>query len=115
MRASLFIVHGEGLLESAGLGPKLDVVGLVRAACEASQTPTQNLPPIVTVIRPGPGAESLLAVVAEYDVELVEVGRRGAGDTARMVGSTSEHVLAHATVPVVIVPAATPSRSARGC
>ena len=106
VRASLFVVHGEGLLEGAGFGPKLDVAGLVRAAREASSTPAAEQPPLLAVVRPGPGAEALLAVAGEYDVDLLVVGRRGAGDTARLLGSTSEHVLAHASVPVVIVPTA---------
>ena len=58
----------------------------------------------MTVMRPGPGADALLAVADELGADLIVVGRRGVGATPRLLGSTSEQVLGRATVPVVVLP-----------
>jgi nucleotide-binding universal stress UspA family protein len=51
----------------------------------------------------GPPARKLAEVAA--DSQMLVVGRRGLGTFRRLlIGSTSEAVVAHATVPVVIVP-----------
>lgn len=55
--------------------------------------------------RSGAPGEVLISVGTSVDTELFVVGTRGRGDTSRvLLGSVSEYVVAHATVPVIVVP-----------
>lgn len=55
--------------------------------------------------REGAPAELVLAVAQEVDADLIVVGTRGHASPSRvLLGSVSAHVLAHANVPVVVVP-----------
>ena len=57
------------------------------------------------VVRDGPPAELLWRLAREVGAELVVVGTRGLGGTARLLlGSVSSRVVEHATLPVVVVP-----------
>lgn len=48
--------------------------------------------------------ESLIAEINEWRPDLVALGRRGVHGVERLLGSVSEHVLHHSTVPVLLVP-----------
>jgi nucleotide-binding universal stress UspA family protein len=48
--------------------------------------------------------EEIALEIAEWDPDLVVMGRRGLRGPARWLGSVSEHVLHHAAVPVLLVP-----------
>jgi nucleotide-binding universal stress UspA family protein len=56
-------------------------------------------------VRVGDAAAEILAQAAESNADVIVMGMRGLGGAQRLLlGSTSEHVLQHATVPVVVVP-----------
>jgi nucleotide-binding universal stress UspA family protein len=62
-----------------------------------------NLPAVS--VRVGDAAAEILAQAAESNADVIVMGMRGLGGAQRLLlGSTSEHVLQHATVPVVVVP-----------
>ena len=72
--------------------------------------PSTGTSPRVTVTRePGPAAESLLRVAEREGADLIVVGSRGLGGTARQLGSTSEAVVQHSRLPVVVVPGPDPT------
>lgn len=100
--AEVIVVHGQGLLESGGLVASVDLERIVAEV--GGGAPGDATPPTVTVMRPGPGADALIAVAEEHAADLIVVGRRGMGATPRLLGSTSEQVLNAATVPVVVLP-----------
>lgn len=95
--ARLVVVHATGLLEGAGVAPAVDPGELLARAGVADVADT--------VVEPGPAADVLVRVCDRVGADLIVVGRRGLGATERVLGSTSEAVLARATVPVVVVPA----------
>lgn len=99
--ASLVVLHGQGLLEGSGLRPRFDIERFVE---ETLSERTASRPATVTLIHPGPGAPALIAVADEHRVDLIVVGQRSVGGSLRPLGSTSEWVLAHAAVPVVVLP-----------
>lgn len=56
----------------------------------------------VSVGRPG---ETIVEQARECNADIIVMGMRGIGGAARLfLGSTSEHVLQHAEVPVLVVP-----------
>jgi nucleotide-binding universal stress UspA family protein len=62
-----------------------------------------NLPAVS--VRVGDAAAEILAQAAESNADVIVMGMRGIGGAQRLLlGSTSEHVLQHATIPVVVVP-----------
>jgi nucleotide-binding universal stress UspA family protein len=103
--ASLLVVHGQGLLEGSGLRPRFEIDRFVDATLGTLGEPDGSArPSTVTFTHPGPGAQALLAAAEDREVDLIVVGQRGEGGSARPLGSTSEWVLAHASVPVVVLP-----------
>ncbi|WP_435101658.1 universal stress protein [Halarchaeum sp. P4] len=55
-------------------------------------------------VRHGTPADEILAYVAEHDVDLVVMGTHGrTGPERAVLGSTTERVLRHADVPVLVV------------
>ena len=62
--------------------------------------------PVTTAVEVGRPARAILEYVAANDVDLVVVGTRGRGGLVhRLLGSTTDYVVTHATVPVHVVPA----------
>ena len=95
--ARLVAVHATGLLEGAGVAATIDPTELLARA--------EALDVAEVVVEPGPAPEVLVRVCERVGGDLIVVGRRGLGATERVLGSTSEAVLAESPVPVVIVPA----------
>ena len=94
--ARLVAVHAVGILEGAGLAPDFDpapVLADVGAHASAE-----------AVAEPGPADGVLLRVAEREGADLIVVGSRGLGGSQRLLGSTSEAVVAQARVPVVVVP-----------
>ncbi|MCZ7528694.1 MAG: universal stress protein [Acidimicrobiia bacterium] len=61
--------------------------------------------PYRAVLVEGSPARALLDSVETAEADLVVVGRRGRGGLAELLlGSVSQHVVHHATVPVLVVP-----------
>jgi len=61
---------------------------------------------VTTAIELGRPARVILEYVDDHDVDLVVMGTSGRGDLERrLLGSTTEHVVTHADVPVHVVPA----------
>jgi nucleotide-binding universal stress UspA family protein len=54
--------------------------------------------------RLGSAAEAILGAVADNDIDLVVLGRRGGGGLQALLGSVSAHVLRHARCPVLQIP-----------
>ena len=60
---------------------------------------------VTTAVEIGRPAGVILAYVDDYDIDLVVMGTSGRGDLKRrLLGSTTEHVITHAPVPVHVVP-----------
>lgn len=58
------------------------------------------------MVTSGTAADELLKAARRLDVDLVVIGTRGIGKVARLLlGSTADHVLRRARVPVLAVPA----------
>ena len=100
-------VHAVGLLEAGGYQPPIDVVGLVEEASRRTGVEADAL--IEEIAEAGHPAETLVRVAEREGAALIVVGSRGLGQTPRLLGSTSEGVLAHAATPVLVVPANTDS------
>jgi nucleotide-binding universal stress UspA family protein len=103
MRAgsTVVVVHAVGLLEGAGYRPEFDLDEMIAKANARIACPAELLAPPIREV--GPPAEVLERIVERVGGDLIAVGRRGAGDAWRPLGSTSEGVLIHASVPVLVV------------
>ena len=60
---------------------------------------------VEAVLEDGPPADVLVRVAEREHAELIVVGSRGSVRPGGCSGSTSEAVLAHARLPVLVVPA----------
>jgi nucleotide-binding universal stress UspA family protein len=99
--AHLVVVHARGLLESADAAAAFDP----EAALAAAMARTGAQPAASAAVEPGHPAEALLRAAEREGADLVIVGSRGSGGTRRLLGSTSEAVLAGANRPVLVIPA----------
>ena len=100
--AELVVVHAIGLLEEGGYRPRPDVAALVDEA--RRRGPDVGRTPVEIAAEDGPAADVVLRVADRVHADLIVVGRRGLGQAPRLLGSVSEAVLAHAGVPVLVVP-----------
>jgi nucleotide-binding universal stress UspA family protein len=96
-------VHAVGLLEGQHLRPHPDVEATVTAA-RALHGDRADVD-VDTIYQDGVPAEIITQVAEEQRAALIVVGSRGIGRATRLLGSTSEAVLARASIPVLIVPA----------
>jgi nucleotide-binding universal stress UspA family protein len=55
-------------------------------------------------VRQGAAAEAILGAVADDDIDLIVLGRRGGGGLQALLGSVSAQVLRHAGCPVLQIP-----------
>ncbi len=59
---------------------------------------------VVSELLEGPPADAVLRVAEARKCDLIVIGSRGLGELkATLLGSVSEHVLHHATIPILIV------------
>jgi len=59
----------------------------------------------IALLVPGPVAETVLAEAEKLSADLIVVGSHGRGRVSQLIlGSTSEAVIRHATVPILVVP-----------
>jgi nucleotide-binding universal stress UspA family protein len=96
-------VHAVGLLEAGGYQPPIAVMGLVEEA--GRRTGVEVDASVEEIAEAGHPAKTLVRVAEREEAGLIVVGRRGLGRAPRLLGSTSEGVLARAVTPVLIVPA----------
>jgi nucleotide-binding universal stress UspA family protein len=96
-------VHAVGLLEAGGYQPPIDVLELVEQA--SRRTGVEAKASVEEIAEAGHPAETLVRVAQREEAALIVVGSRGLGRAPRLLGSTSEGVLAHAVTPVLVVPA----------
>lgn len=98
--AEVVVVHAAGLLEQANRGE------VARRLEEEWCAPlTAAGVTTTTILRDGTPIDVLLGVVEEQDADLIVVGTRGhTTDPDLLLGSTSAHVVQHASRPVVVVP-----------
>lgn len=69
--------------------------------------------PVRFEVLAGPAGETLRRFAEEQEMDLLVVGRRGRGLSARLLGSVSADVVQHSSVPVLVVePARTTRKSA---
>jgi nucleotide-binding universal stress UspA family protein len=55
-------------------------------------------------VRQGSAAEAILGALADDDIDLIVLGRRGGGSLQSLLGSVSAQVLRHAGCPVLQIP-----------
>jgi nucleotide-binding universal stress UspA family protein len=104
-------VHAVGLLEGQQIQPDPDIEATVRAA--RMLHPDAAGIDVETVLEAGPAPEVIVRVAEREHAALIAVGSRGLGEAPRLLGSTSEGVLAHAHLPVFVIPAgSSPSTTA---
>ena len=96
-------VHAVGLLEGQHLRPRPDVADAVADVRARNQRYADV--DVDTVYEDGAPADVIVRIAERERAELIVVGSRGLGQAPRLIGSTSEGVLAHSAVPVLVVPA----------
>jgi nucleotide-binding universal stress UspA family protein len=94
--AEVVAVHAVGLLEAGGYRAPPDL--------ESVATQAQARASVRSLAEPGPPAEVLLRVAEREAADVITVGSRGLGGTARQLGSTSDAVARESPIPVVVVP-----------
>jgi nucleotide-binding universal stress UspA family protein len=103
--SDIIVVHAVGLLEEGGYRPPPAIDELLAAARAAAGVAVDDVH--VDVQREdGPAADVLIRIAARERADMLIVGRRGSGGAPGPLGSVSEAVLARATSPVLVVPAA---------
>jgi nucleotide-binding universal stress UspA family protein len=103
LRRPVLAVHAVGLLEGQHLRPHPDVAATV-AAARALNGRYSDVE-VETMFEVGAPAEIITRIADDRNAVLIVVGSRGLGQATQFLGSTSEAVLARATIPVLIVPA----------
>jgi nucleotide-binding universal stress UspA family protein len=103
LRRRVVAVHAVGLLEGQNVRPHPDVAATV-AAARALNAGYSDVD-VETVFEDGVPAEVITRIAQDQHAAMIVVGSRGLGRATHLLGSTSEAVLARATIPVLIVPA----------
>ena len=103
LRRRVVAVHAVGLLEGQNVRPHPDVAATV-AAARALNAGYSDVD-VETVFEDGVPAEVITRIAQDQHAARIVVGSRGLGRATHLLGSTSEAVLARATIPVLIVPA----------
>ena len=103
LRKRVVAVHAVGLLEGGHLRPHPDLEEIVRAA--RADTAIGEDTVVDTVMADGSAADVVRRVATREHAAVIVVGSRGLGQATRVLGSTSEAVLASSTIPVLVVPA----------
>jgi nucleotide-binding universal stress UspA family protein len=98
----LVVVHAIGLLEEGGYRERPDLSAIVETARRGVSDAADLGVGIVQ--EDGPAADVIVRIAEREGAGLIVVGSRGVGQAPRLLGSVSEAVLAHAHVPVLIVP-----------
>lgn len=73
-----------------------------RLAAAAARARAEGVPVQVEILA-GPPGETLRHFAVKQQMDLLAVGRRGRGLSARLLGSVSAHVVGHSSVPVLVV------------
>jgi nucleotide-binding universal stress UspA family protein len=100
--ATVVPVHAVGLLEEGGYRPRPDLDGVVTATRQETACPAAQI--AAPIVEDGPAPEVVVRVAGRVGADLIVIGRRGIGGALGALGSTSEHVVAHSAVPVLVVP-----------
>lgn len=104
-QTTVIAVHAVGLLEGSGYRYEPDLDEIIAKANAIVACPQRLIDPPIK--EAGPPAEVIERVTERVGADLIVVGRRGAGDAWRPLGSTSEALLIRASVPVLVVSAPT--------
>jgi nucleotide-binding universal stress UspA family protein len=104
LHCRVIAVHAIGLLEEGGYRERPDLADLIGQAGERVGIAADVQ--IERILEDGPPADVIVRVAEREGADLLIVGSRGIGKAPRLLGSTSEAVLAHARLPVLVVPAA---------
>lgn len=104
LRCRVIAVHAVGLLEDGGYRPHPDLAGLIDDARD--RVPLARGIPVERIVEDGPAADVIVRVAEREGADLIVVGSRGHGQAPRLLGSTSEAILARAQLPVLVIPAA---------
>lgn len=96
------VLHAVGLLEECGYRERPDMTAIVEAA--RRRVPEAGGALVDVVDEDGPAADVIVRIAEREHAALIVVGSRGVGQAPRLLGSVSEAVLAHAHVPVLVVP-----------
>lgn len=106
-RVTLLHVQAPGRRQSSSWREehdRIDAARLSRLAAELRQTASL---PVEAVLREGDPAEEILRAAGEKGATLIVMGTQGHGLVHEVfLGSVSHHVLRHAPVPVLLLPAA---------
>lgn len=110
--AEVIVVHAfEGIPGYLGVDTKSEVAARhVSAGREIADRAREQLEDagvdVEAEILQGPPAEAILRVAEGRGADLIVMGTRGRGGlTSLLLGSVSQHVLAHSKVPVMVVSA----------
>jgi nucleotide-binding universal stress UspA family protein len=103
LRRRVVAVHAVGLLEGQHVRRHPDVAATV-AAARALNAGYSDVD-VETMFEDGVPAEVITRVAQDQHAAIIVVGSRGLGRATHLLGSTSEAVIARATIPVLIVPA----------
>ena len=103
LQCRVVAVHAVGLLEGQHLRPEPDVAATVAAG--RSLNAGYSDVDVDTLFEDGAPGEIITRIADAQHATLIVVGSRGLGRADQLLGSTSEAVLARATIPVLIVPA----------
>lgn len=92
------VVHYEAVDDDTGADVDAARQWLVQMAAQADRVGTVH-----TEVLAGAPSVALRQYAAQHDIDLLVVGRRGRGLSARILGSVSAELVEHSSVPVLVV------------